>query len=410
MASGAAPRTPILHVVQGFPPESRGGVETYVEQIARAQRERGRDARVLAASPEGRDEIVEHEGIPVRFVPAADPQREHLDPEGVARELRLHEHLDWSGARLLHVHHWSGLGQRLVRSARELGVPAWVTLHDLFATCPFFFRLRDELCAANLPVETCAACASKRTGVPIEMANTGLAARRREFNAELRCAERVWVNSDSQSEYLSEVPELEGVDLQSLALPTPKLPRAHPVPDAPEAYDGKRPLRVISWGGLVRGKGLHLIVDAAAELPPGSLELTHLGPVIDPAYAEELTAKSRACDLDLHLLGRYQPSTLVERAPSHDLAVFPSLFLETYGYTTDEALALGLPVLVSDRGAPRERIGSRGRTFGVGDASDLARELTRLMDDPRLLTELRNGAPGRRLSLGEHVDALETFE
>ena len=397
-------------MVQGFPPESRGGVETYVEQVARAQRERGRDARVLAASPEGRDEVLEHEGIPVRFVPAADPQREHLDPEGVARDLRLHEHLDWSGARLLHVHHWSGLGQRLVRDARELGVPAWVTLHDLFSTCPFFFRLREELCAASLPVETCAACATERTGVPLELATTALSNRRREFNAELRSAERVWVNSVSQSEYLSEVPELEGVDLQTLALPSPKLPRVQGSAQVPEAYDGRRPLRVISWGGLVRGKGLHLIVEAAAELPTGSIELTHLGPVIDPAYAEELTAKSRARDLDLHLLGRYLPSTLVERAPSHDLAVFPSLFLETYGYTTDEALALGLPVLVSDRGAPRERIGARGRTFRVGDAGDLARELTRFLEDPTQLAALRAGAPGRRLSLGEHVDALETFE
>lgn len=410
MATADGSRAPILHVVQGFPPESRGGVETYVEQVARAQRERGRDARVLAASPEGRDEIVEHDGIPVRFVPAADPQREHLDPEGVARDLRLHEHLDWSGARLLHVHHWSGLGQRLVRDARELGVPAWVTLHDLFSSCPFFFRLRAELCAPRLEVETCAACAAERTGVPVELATTALDARRREFNAELRSAERVWVNSNSQSEYLSEVPELEGVDLQTLALPSPKLPRVQEDAQLPEPYDGRRPLRVISWGGLVRGKGLHLIVEAAAELPAGSIELTHLGPVIDPAYAEELTAKSRACDLDLHLLGRYLPSTLVERAPAHDLAVFPSLFLETYGYTTDEALALGLPVLVSDRGAPRERIGSRGRTFRVGDAGDLARELNRLLDDPPLLAELRSGAPGGRLSLGEHVDALESFE
>ena len=410
MASHASPRTPVLHVVQGFPPESRGGVETYVEQLARAQRERGRDARVLAASPEGRNGTAEHAGIPVRFVPAADPQREHLDPEGVARDLRLHEHLEWSGARLLHVHHWSGLGQRLVRDAHDLGVPAWVTLHDLFTTCPFFFRLREELCAPNLPVETCAGCAAGRTGVPIDVATTALRARRQEFNAELRCAERVWVNSSAQAEYLASVPELEGVEPQRLALPTPKLPRPKTDEQRPDAFDGKRPLRVISWGGLVRGKGLHLIVEAAAELPAGSIELTHLGPIIEPAYAEELEAQSRACALDLHLLGRYEPQALVERAHGHDLAVFPSLFLETYGYTTDEALALGLPVLVPDRGGPQERIGSRGRTFGVGDASDLARELLRLLDDPRLLTELRKGTPGGRLSLGEHVDALESFE
>ncbi len=410
MAPVDDPRPPILHVVQGFPPESRGGVETYVEQVARAQRARGRDARVLAASPDGRDETLEFAGIPVRFVPAADPQREHLDPEGVARDLRLHEHLDWSGAGRLHVHHWSGLGQRLVRDARDLGVPAWVTLHDLYSTCPFFFRLRESLCAARLPVETCAACACERTGVPEALATPALDARRRAFNAELRAAERVWVNSASQSAYLADVPELEGVRLNELALPSPELPRGPGVEDPDDVFDGQRPLRVISWGGLVRGKGLHLIVEAAARLAPGAIELTHLGPVIDPAYAEELTAKSRACDLDLHLLGRYQPEKLVERVPGHDLAVFPSLYLETYGYTTDEALALGLPVLVSDRGAPRERIGSRGRTFRVGDAGDLARELGRLLDDPNALAERRAGAPGRRSSLDEHLDALESFE
>lgn len=413
MSSSSQGPSPLLHVVQGFPPESCGGVETYVDLVARAQAERGRRVSVLAASPEGRREDLVSGDVAVRFVPAADPQRENTEPAAVAAELDLAEHIAWSGAQRLHVHHWSGLGQRLVREGQRLGLRSWVTLHDLFSTCPFFFRLREDLCRPALPVSDCAACAHERTGVPVDLATAALGTRRTEFAEELIAAERVFVNSRSQAEYLGKVPELEQVAWTELPLPAPRLSLASAgkaLADARSPFDGRRPLRLISWGGLVRGKGVHLIVEAAELLPPGALELLHLGPLIESSYADDLKSRAHACGMRLEYRGRYEPAQLIAEAPTHDLAVLPSLFLETYGYTTDEAMNLGLPVLVPDRGAPRERIGTRGRTFPVGDSGALAEILRGYLEDPGSLGALRRGVPGRQLSLGEHLDALDSYE
>ena len=41
------------------------------------------------------------------------------------------------------VHHWKRLTRNLVAVAMRRSVPCVVTLHDLFATCPKDFRLRD---------------------------------------------------------------------------------------------------------------------------------------------------------------------------------------------------------------------------------------------------------------------------
>ncbi|MGH7150679.1 MAG: hypothetical protein ACREIU_08280, partial [Planctomycetota bacterium] len=90
----------------------------------------------------------------------------------------------------------------------------------------------------------------------------------------------------------------------------------------------------------------------------------------------------------------------------YDLAVFPSFFLETHSFVVDEALDLGLPVLVSDRGAPRLRVGARGMVFPAGDARALRGILQGFLAEPPALERLRSGAPPPRVELEEHHAAL----
>ena len=146
------------------------------------------------------------------------------------------------------------------------------------------------------------------------------------------------------------------------------------------------------------------MVEAARTLPVGSVELHHHGPIHDEAYAKELRNSAGPLALTLH--GRFEPRQLPGRLTSIDLAVHPSLFLETYGFTTDEALHFGIPVLVPDRGAPVERIGTRGASFRAGDAADLAKLLHDLIRAPGRLAQLRSGSMGPMVTWDQHTQEL----
>ena len=258
------------------------------------------------------------------------------------------------------------------------------------------------MCSPQIPAETCAACVAKSAGLFAEDLITAIPERTRRYRAELDAAHAIATLSRAQADYLARVPELAGLDLSFSNFPT--LEGLEPLE---RKRDRTGPLQVATWGGLVRGKGLHVLAEAASKLPNGSLEIHHHGPVLDESYVSEVRALAGDVPLTLH--GRFEPAELGERLRDIDLAVHPSQFLETYGFTTDEALHFGLPVLVPDRGAPQERIGERGATFRVSDSEDLADRLRELIQDPTRLEQLRTGSPGELVTFDEHVKALQSL-
>jgi glycosyltransferase involved in cell wall biosynthesis len=275
-----------------------------------------------------------------------------------------------------------------------------VTLHDFHTTCALFFRLREEreLCAPDVDLSTCASCVARAHGLDAGPLLGALDRRQRAFAAELAQADALVCASQAQAAYWSAIP---GVGARRpVVLPLPREAAIDPVP--PPAVDG--PLQVATWGGLVRGKGLLVLLDALRELPRGSIAVHHHGPMLDDRFAAELDAHPLAHALTRH--GPFDHASLARAVRSYHLAVHPSLFLETHGLTTDEALDFGLPVLVPDRGAPQERIGTRGATFRVGDPHDLARVLRSVLDDRGQLERWRQGARAAQPSLAEHLHAL----
>ncbi|MEZ5979073.1 MAG: glycosyltransferase [Planctomycetota bacterium] len=392
--------TDVVHVLHTFPPETRGGVQRYVERVALALRSRGRSVAIACATANDEPSNERYGELDVHRLPALDPF-EQLAADG-PKALRWTQILDHLDPAVVHVHHWQGVPLDVLARARAEGARTVVTLHDFHTTCPMFFRLRDdrELCAPDVDVATCAACVSKAHGVPEEVLRESLPRRNAAFVAELRRADAVLCASRAQRAYWRRVPQVAEIDPLVAPLPGPGSCALGEHPDA-----GERPLVVATWGGLVRGKGVHVLLDAIALLPAGSVRVHHFGPHLDAEYADEQRAHPASAALELH--GPFAPDDLIAASRRFHLAVHPSLYLETHGLTTDEALALGLPVVVPDRGAPQERIGERGTTFRVGDAQDLARVLRGVLEDPSVLARWREGEAGPSVSLDEHLDVLE---
>ncbi len=397
----------VLHAIHSFPPDSRGGTETYVLGLARAQHQVGDEPIVLAGSERGEADppFRESRVDGVRVLRLRPQPRESRALDGVDPEARalLEEVFRRERPDLFHLHHWHNLTSDAVEAASALGIPSVVSVHDLFSTCPLFFRLPDDVnpCPADLPRETCVRCIGRYLSPPSAV-EAGFRRRDARFRRELSLARAVLALSETEREFLAAVPWLAGVPFRALPLPRPALDlEGLERPLREPGFD----LRLVSWGGLVPGKGLHLLVEACEGLDRVErVSIDHFGRILDEAYRHRLLAAPRRVRLRLH--GPFEPADAARLFSGHDLAVFPSFFLETHSFVVDEALGLGLPVLVSDRGAPRLRVGARGIAFPAGDVGALRRILQGFLADPGSLQRLRAGAPAPRVGMDEHFAAL----
>jgi len=398
----------ILHIIHSYPPDSHGGTETYVQELARQQAACGHHVVILAGQDQrhGSARLIRQQASGLEVWRLVASARDGIVPDGIDPEVaRLYgEWLEPRRFDLVHLHHWHNLTSNLVQLSTLAGLGTVVSLHDHYASCPLFFRLNaeQEFCEATVMAKTCVACLAERFSVTREICTTGLAARQARLRDELETAGACVALSPDQAGLLSELPLFEGIDIDVLPLPAPTMaagPRQESRTPGPE-------FRIVSWGGLVRGKGMHLLLQACQLLSERRrIQVHHHGRILDEEYAEELLAM--AGDVDLRLHGPYSRDQLDHDFANHDLAVFPSLFRETHGFVVDEAMLLGLPVLVADRGAPKERLGERGSTFAVDSASSLAARLAEFIEDPGILDEMRRASPNLGGTMPGHASRIE---
>ncbi|MCD0484718.1 glycosyltransferase [Streptacidiphilus sp. ASG 303] len=135
-----------------------------------------------------------------------------------------------------------------------------------------------------------------------------------------------------------------------------------------------RPVRELRrWlfvGNLVPAKGVPLLLDAfaAAAVDDPRLELTLVGP------GDAEAVRRRAAELGVGhrvaVRGPVEPHEVVGVMHDHDLLVHPSTF-ETFGMTVVEAVASGMPVLVTRCGGPEQTLagleGAAGRLVDLAD-------------------------------------------
>ena len=157
--------------------------------------------------------------------------------------------------------------------------------------------------------------------------------------------------------------------------------------------DGKRILAFT--GRLVPHKGVDVILEALTRLPKDVvLVVIGAGPRLPSLVGQ-------ASRLGISDRVRFCPRVSDEELPRYlslaDVFVFPSQNrLEGFGLAVAEAMAAGLPVVTADMPGVREVIepGREGLLAEPLIASDLAKQVGRLVDDPALARAM--GAAGRQ--------------
>lgn len=399
----------VLHLVHSFPPTSFGGTERYVASIAHELTRHGVASTIFTVGGQTEPDVATetHDGL--RVLRVSRTSLAHHTPIGLNAFARgvLERTLRSLRPDVVHIHHWHGLTTDAAATARAAGIPSVITLHDYFSTCPRFHRVRDATrrCAAETPLDECIDCVGTLLEAPADYLAARFGERRGTFRHEFNLAHAVLTLSDWQTDYLGRIPELHGCTFQTLPPPSP-LPNpasfAHPPTRAPGD-----PVRLVSWGGLDPGKGLDDLVAACEQSDHAArFEIHHHGRVLDPAYAERLASLARTTRLELH--GPFDDDAIATRFARYDAAVFPSRYMETYGMVVDEAMAVGLPVVVPDVGAPQERVGGRGLVYRADDVRALTACLDRL-HAPGKLDRLRAASPGAIVRAEDHCRALASI-
>ncbi len=124
----------------------------------------------------------------------------------------------------------------------------------------------------------------------------------------------------------------------------------------------------------------------------------------------EVTRRAAAAGLAERIIlpGFIAPRDLPALYRAADLFVYPSLY-EGFGLPVLEAMAAGVPVLVSAPTALQEVAGPAGATFRLDDPGDLERQLTRLMGDAPLRASLAAAGLERAASFSWERCARETL-
>jgi glycosyltransferase involved in cell wall biosynthesis len=146
-------------------------------------------------------------------------------------------------------------------------------------------------------------------------------------------------------------------------------------------------------GRLVVEKGLDTLIDAVAELAqrPGG-RAVRLLIVGDGPYRADLERHVHKLGPVAKFVGPQYPAQVATLLQGIDALVLPSrstpVWKEQFGRVLIEAMACRVPVIGSDSGAIPEVIGDVGLIFPEGDASALARCLSRLIDSADLQHDL----------------------
>ncbi len=375
-----------------FPPEIHAGTEMVVVALGHALQRLGIEPVVITSSEKV------HSG--------SDLQREVYEGMDV---VRVWKHLDeWDQHRLdrprltsivervladerpdvLHVHSFSQLGAGITQSARRHSIGTVMTFHDVWVTCPRFFRVPPPghgiECPRGAEREVCVRCCNLELHHPdLALVRRAVHGRDASVRREVEAAQELTAPTQTAARMVQEnlpCPRPIAVVPHGLLRPLPATERALAL------QPGER-LRIGTYGNLVEPKGVLELVAAAAGL---DCELHLAGAFLDPGFERTVRGLCVQLGVDLHYHGAYSPAMPHPALRLH-LAVFPSKCQETYGLVVDEALARGVPAVVSDQGALVER-GAHGGVV-VSSLPNLRLTLHDVGRSPERLAALRSSVP-----------------
>ena len=418
----------ILHLPENFLPWTTGGKEVYCHSLARKLIEAGIETHVAIHQKPGEVDVPGlfwHEGVPVHVLPpmAGAASRRSAYTKEFDEVPGLEELLDELRPDIVHFHdQGSGSSLSHMRLVKAHGCRIVLTCHSPGQTCPQRELLRYGRipCDGEVLLQRCAACRLTVSGVPRPISDAVslvewpginpwsaspvsrvLTARltTRLFRESLREFIRLTDAVIVLAQWSAGVWRINGCPESKLHLIRTGGPAAY-TGIFPPRFPERKPLRIVCSGRCVRIKGFHVLVEAIQSLPADfPVQVQFLSATWTDQYAEDLR---RRIEGDARFLPpRFvAPAEVLSVVAEMDVAVVPSLWLETGPLTVLDAFAARVPVIGSRLGGIAElvRDGVDGLLFSPGHAAELAACIRGLVENP-----------DRLRALAENIRAPRTF-
>jgi glycosyltransferase involved in cell wall biosynthesis len=377
----------VLIVTDAFPPGCGGsGWSTF--HLARALAARGHALRVVKPEANlagvGRREL---DGIPVADFGYALHDVPYV--RSFERDLRLGQRLErflaaeleaWP-ADVVHAQHTLSAPPAIAAAAR-LGLPSIVTVRDYWPVCYFTTAHVEGAFCPDCSFAKMLACMKGKSpraywaGIPLMPYMRRIVRRKQRA---LAAADAVIAVSEYVAAHA--VREIVGA-ARTHVIPNPiDAAEVERVAATPPAFE--LPERFVMFAGkLGRLKGAWLALEACGEIGTRGAVLLMVGDGPDRA-ALEAAARSRGLPVRfLPWVDNRDVWRIMRRAAA---ILVPSLWLEPLSRTVTEAMAVGVPVLATDRGGIHDQI--RHHESGAvlpAEPAAFAAEIDRLLDAPAL--------------------------
>ncbi|MCA8941507.1 MAG: glycosyltransferase, partial [Planctomycetes bacterium] len=403
----------ILHISHGCLPEMSGGVESYLQELIAEQRRVGDEIHLLAGSHDLRPAtVIEPQEIAGETVHRLYRSDLYFDlwarSYHAAADREIEAFLRELAPDVVHVHQWIRMTSNLVEIAARLGIPAVVTAHDVYTSCPRAFRVRrdGEACYRRLSVESCLDCVPKFGHETDTELAFGIELFRDQYRNELERAAAVLVSDPATSDLLAETTDIEPDRFETLPLPYGR--RFADLDVVPSSPTGDEPFRFAYWGVLTYRKGAQFMVRAFADLCrrglPRPAELHLFGGIDTHELEADLHATADGLPVVFH--GRYEYSQLAS-AGIH-MGIFPMLCFETWGFVLDECFELGIPCITTENGALARRAGEAAIRVPPKDERALRDAMASVLADARRHAALSAQIPELPPTTDRHAAALRT--
>jgi hypothetical protein len=282
------------------------------------------------------------------------------------------------------------------------------TVHDYASCCPSYTLVNSQglYCHGETDLDVCGRC----LGTPVMRGSLMVPVTTKSDMVRWRhsmrglldsCSSVVCFSSDSEHQLQHMYPGISRVKVIEHTLREPASFMRK------EIKRGTGELVVATIGGMSSAKGQDIVSKAATLASAGRLPVQFCCIGQWAQHAGALVARSDR----LRVTGAYRredlPRLLEESGAS--LVMIPSIWPETFSYTTSEAILLGYPVVCFDLGAPACRV----RTYDCGmvvediSAEGMIDALKHVLDHPDLIEYWsRNTARYSPPTEVEHIDAI----
>ncbi len=431
----------IVQVVNGVPPESLGGTETYAATLATELARQGHAVSVFArrAHPQQPEYALDTTTVAdVELTRINNTLRQSAtfadSYQNDTIATRFGEVLDRFKPDVVHFHHLVYLSTTCVQEAVRRNIPVVMTLHDYWLICQRGRFLKPDLSVCPGQTNTgCAQCfhhvLDRKISTlhhwlkPLLSRQPWLREQVRRWYGKRAGAQAVSLTAQQQiqarmahmralcesvslflapSRFLRAqfvafgVPD-EKILFHECGLQTDAIQPA-PKTRVPRKNKGPRPLTFGYIGVVDPVKGVHLLVDAFQHLPDAELRI-YGGEAAYAPYPDEKRFRAQLANSPhIRCMGRYEQHELSRILAEVDVVIVPSIWYENAPLVIREAFLAHTPVITADFGGMREWVTDEvnGLLFQARNVDDLRHKMNRFLTEPDLVARLSRAFPAVR--------------